>query len=429
MIHPTDFLEAKILIVDDLEANVRLLERTLSRAGYTSVSSTRNPREVFALHCDHQYDLILLDLQMPDMDGFEVMEKLKTMETDSYLPILVITAQPAHRMQALQAGAKDFIGKPFDLAEVLARVHNMLEVRLLYTEQTNVNRELKQTLQEVKTSRDTILRQSQEVSILYDRILAEKKVSERLLLNVLPQAIAQRLMERSETGVNGGSELIADSHADVTVLFADLVGFTRFSAGLTPERLVVLLNEIFSDFDTLADGHGLEKIKSIGDAYMAAAGVPVPQNDHAERAASMAFDLLDAVARFNARHEYRLGLRIGMHSGPVVAGVIGRHKFIYDLWGDTVNVASRMESHGIPGRVQVTEGTKRRLQGSFIAEERGRVFIKDMGNVTTWLLTDRRVGAFSSQAGAYPREGIHKNDGTKGAIYVPREGTISHDIS
>ena len=171
MISSSDILNAKILIVDDQEANVRLLERMLRGAGYTSIASTMDPREVCELHRQNRYDLILLDLQMPGMDGFQVMEGLKEIETDGYLPVLVITAEPGHKLRALQAGAKDFISKPFDLAEVRARVYNMLEVRLLHL----------------------------ETKKLYDQVVAEQKVSERLLLNVLPHSIAERLKGRPKS--------------------------------------------------------------------------------------------------------------------------------------------------------------------------------------------------------------------------------------
>nr|WP_216821332.1 adenylate/guanylate cyclase domain-containing protein [Marinobacterium profundum] len=188
--------------------------------------------------------------------------------------------------------------------------------------------------------------------------------------------------------------MIADSFQDVTVLFADIVEFSRFSAGMSPERLVAVLNEIFTDFDSIADNRGLEKIKTIGDAYMAAAGlpvpVPVPAADHVERAAHMALDMQDALARFNVNRGYQLQLRIGLNSGAVVAGVIGKRKFIYDLWGDAVNTASRMESHGLPGRVQLTDETRHRLGEAFLFEERGLIEAKGIGELHTWFLTGRR---------------------------------------
>ena len=394
MISSTDILHGKILIVDDAEANVRLLERTLRGAGYASVASTMNPYEVCELHRKNRYDLILLDLQMPGMDGFQVMEGLKEIEAGGYLPVLVVTAQPGHKLRALQAGAKDFVSKPFDLVEVLTRANNMLEVRLLHTETKNHAKMLEQTLREVEESRELIRCQSNEVKTLYDRIVVEQKLSERLLLNVLPRAIAERLKGRREEIGDSFPEVIADSFPEVTVLFADIVGFTKFSTGVSPERLVVLLNEIFTDYDTIADNRGLEKIKSIGDAYMAAAGLPVPVDDHAVRAAHMALDMLDALARFNERSGYRFQIRIGINSGAVVAGVIGKRKFIYDLWGAAVNTASRMESHGVAGRVQITEATRLRLGDPFLFEERGAIDVKDMGELRTWFLAGRSSASF-----------------------------------
>jgi CheY-like chemotaxis protein/cation transporter-like permease len=182
LVNSADILNARILIVDDLEANVRLLERMLVSAGYTSVASTMDPLEVCELHSKHHYDLILLDLLMPGMDGFQVMEGLKEIEPDGYLPVLVITAQPGHKLRALEAGAKDFISKPYDLAEVLARVHNMLEVRLLHRETKKYSKALEQKVQEVEASHELIRRQSDEVKGLYDKLVAEQKLSIELSL-------------------------------------------------------------------------------------------------------------------------------------------------------------------------------------------------------------------------------------------------------
>lgn len=346
--------QARILIVDDQKANILLLDRMLRNEGYAFVASTTDPAEVCRIHQLNQYDLILLDLAMPGMDGFAVMEGLKQIEADGYLPVLVLTAEPEHKLRALAAGARDFLAKPFDLAEVLMRVHNMLEVRLLHLE----------------TRR------------LYEAVLAEKKVSERLLLNVLPRSVAERL--KSDPGI------IADSFRDVTVLFADIVGFTTLSENMSPEELVSMLNEVFSLFDAIAERRGLEKIKTIGDAYMAVAGVPTPVADHAGRAAHMALDMLQALQRFNAENGFELQLRIGIHTGAVVAGVIGKSKFIYDLWGDAVNTASRMESQGLVARAQVTEATRTQLGDGFEFEERGAIDVKGKGEMRTWFLTGRK---------------------------------------
>lgn len=361
MISSSDIFHGKVLIVDDQEVNVLLLERTLRRAGYACITSTTDPREVCDLHFKNRYDAILLDLQMPGMDGFQVMDCLKEIEMGGYLPVLVITAQPDQMLRALNAGARDFVTKPFDLAEVLIRVHNMLEVRLL----------------------------QQETKELYDRVVAEQNVSERLLLNVLPHSIAERLKGRPEVVADSFKDVIVDSFADVTVLFADIVEFTKFSAGVSPEVLVEVLNDIFTRFDSIADNRGLEKIKTIGDAYMAAAGLPVLAEDHALRAAHMALDMIEAMDSFNDHRRYKLKVRIGIATGAVVAGIIGKRKFLYDLWGDVVNTASRMESHGVAGRIQVTDSTRQRLGEPFLFEERGVIEVKGKGEMHTWFLNGR----------------------------------------
>ena len=207
---------------------------------------------------------------------------------------------------------------------------------------------------------------------------AEKQTSERLLLNVLPAPIADRLKT--------GESLIVDRFENVSVLFADLVGFTTHAAQTSPEALVTMLNELFSTFDRLAEQHGLEKIKTIGDAYMVVAGIPQPVADHAIAIAHMGTDMINALEAYAKRTGYDLGIRIGIHSGSVVAGVIGTKKFIYDLWGDTVNTASRMESTGMPGRIQVSEATQALLKGQFALEERGEIEVKGKGKMRTYLL-------------------------------------------
>ncbi|MGY2491020.1 adenylate/guanylate cyclase domain-containing protein [Cupriavidus sp. CP313] len=249
--------------------------------------------------------------------------------------------------------------------------------------------------EELQASWELIRRQRDELQSLYDRILAEQKLSERLLLNLLPYPIAERLKARPDLIASGVPELIADSFPEVTVLFADIVAFTRFSAGMSPEQLVAILNEIFTEFDTIAEVRGLEKIKTIGDAYMAAAGLPEPAPDHAVRAAHMALDMSDALMHFNQHTGFNLQMRIGINSGAVVAGVIGKRKFIYDLWGAAVNIASRMESHGVAGRVQVTDATRRLLGESFQFEERGSIEAKGIGALHTWFLTGRNDAVFA----------------------------------
>ncbi len=209
----------------------------------------------------------------------------------------------------------------------------------------------------------------------------EHERSESLLHNILPKAIANRLKDEKKT--------IADAFAQASVLFCDIVGFTTYSSGSPPEKVVSMLNDIFSRFDDLAEKHGLEKIKTIGDAYMVAAGIPKERPDHAQAIADMALDMLETVKRFNATTGSTLQVRIGINSGPVVAGVIGKKKFIYDLWGDTVNTASRMESFGVPGEIQVTEATAALLGTNYVTEKRGTVDVKGKGPIVVYLLKGR----------------------------------------
>ncbi len=223
---------------------------------------------------------------------------------------------------------------------------------------------------------------------------AEKMTSERLLLNVLPAPIATRLKQ--------GEGVIVDRFEAVTVLFADIVGFTALSARTSPEALVAMLDELFTRFDALADRHGLEKIKTIGDAYMVVAGVPEQSTDHAVRMARMGLDMLATLADYAAANQVELTIRIGVHSGPVVAGVIGRNKFIYDLWGDTVNTASRMESHGLPSRVHASEATVAALGDRFEIEARGEIEVKGKGAMATFFLIRER-DRDASAAPAPPR--------------------------
>jgi len=209
----------------------------------------------------------------------------------------------------------------------------------------------------------------------------ERERSESLLLNVLPASIAERL-KRSD-------EVIADAYPEATVMFADLVDFTGRSQRISPSEMVRTLDDLFTVFDRLADRHGLEKIKTIGDAYMVAAGIPDPRPDNAEAIADMALEIQVEMAGRTDPEGEPLSVRMGIDTGPVVAGVIGRRKFIYDLWGDTVNTASRMENHGLPGRIQVTERTYRRLNPGYRFERRGPIDVKGKGEMVTYFLLGR----------------------------------------
>ena len=345
----------RILIVDDKEPNRDLLSRRLEHEGHRCTTAADGRQALEAL-AKADFDLILLDILMPVMDGYQVLQHLKSDARLAQIPVIVLSAldKTDNVVRCIEMGADDFLAKPFSPVILKARIGACLEK---------------------KRFRDKEQAYLEEIRI-------EREKSERLLLNILPAPIAERL--------KAGSSTIADGFAEATVLFSDLVGFTKISARVTAEELVSRLNELFQAFDSLAEACGVEKIKTIGDAYMVAGGLPIPQPDHAERIVEMALGMLGAVEEYNARAEEPFEMRIGIHTGPVVAGVIGSTKFAYDLWGDTVNTASRMESNGLPGRIHVSEATHDLLRARYRFESRGTIEVKGKGEMKTYFLDASR---------------------------------------
>jgi len=346
---------SRILIVDDTEAIRELLARRLRREGHhvVEVGNGRAALDRVALEI---FDLILLDMMMPDLNGYEVLTQLKADVRFRHIPVIVISAldEIDSVVRCIEAGAEDYLSKPFDPVLLRARIGASLEkVRLRESEQA--------ALAELR---------------------AEKEKSETLLLNILPKSIISRM--------HRGESLIADRFHDVTILFSDIVGFTGMSMRRSASDVVALLNAIFSTVDRLALEYGIEKIKTIGDAYMAVAGLPEPRDDHAEAIARLALAMRTAVSEVAQQYDEDLRIRIGFHSGNVVAGVIGMHKFAYDVWGDTVNTASAMESRGIPNEIQVSHASFMHLSEHFVFERRGMIDIKGNQQVETYLLRGER---------------------------------------
>ncbi|HUL11022.1 MAG TPA: adenylate/guanylate cyclase domain-containing protein [Methylococcaceae bacterium] len=341
-----------LLLADDDEPNRDLLRRRLEKLGYR-ITACGNGQEALELARKAAPDLVLLDMLMPVLDGHEALVRIKSDEQLRHLPVIMISAldEVEGIAHCIELGAEDYLAKPFNPIVLRARIGAALEKKRL--------RDFEQIY----------LRQIEE----------ERARSDRLLLNVLPQPIADRL--------KSGESPIVNSYDEVTVMFADLVGFTALSTQIPPTMLVRLLDRIFSAFDELADRHGLEKIKTIGDAYMAAAGVPFPHRDHAAATTRMALEMHETIEKFSLQSQGVLKMRIGICTGPVIAGIIGQNKFIYDLWGDTVNTASRMESHGVPGRTQVAATTYELLRDRFLFEERGTIEVKGKGLMKTYLLS------------------------------------------
>lgn len=341
-----------ILVVDDDIVYQTLLASKLKRDGYT-VTKAQNGRQALKILQSQSFDVVLLDIQMPEMDGYQVLEQMKSDETLWHIPVIVISGEEGMEsvIRCVERGALDFLPKePFNAQLLNARINAALAADRLHEKE--------------------------------QQYLAEKEKSEQLLLNILPVPIAERLKQ--------GEEIIVDSFDEVTVLFGDIVGFTKLSEQMEPAELVGNLNDIFSVFDELAKGHNLEKIKTIGDNYMIVGGLPTPRPDHAEAVAEMALDMQKGIAQFNKIRGKSLHIRIGINTGPVVAGIIGTTKFSYDLWGDTVNTASRMESHGVANGIQVTAATYERLKDQYLFEKRGMIQVKGKGEMFTYLLLGKK---------------------------------------
>ncbi len=347
--------QGAILVVDDVETNRDLLGRCLARDGY-AVTLAEDGFQALEKVAAQSFDAVLLDIMMPGMNGYQVLQHLKGDERLCHLPVIMISAldEIDTVVRCIEIGAEDYLPKPFNPVLLKARVGACLEKKRL---------------------------RDREQAYL-EQIRLEREESERLLLSILPKPTAERLKQ--------GETLIADSYPEATVLFADLVGFTSFSSHISPGELVHSLNLIFTLLDDLVESHGLEKIKTIGDAYMAAGGVPTPNPRHAEAAADMALEAVAAVNALNAGQEPLFSIRIGIDTGPVVAGVIGTKRFIYDLWGDAVNTASRMESTSVPNEVQITEATRERLGDRYLVQARGIVPVKGKGPMRTYFLRGRR---------------------------------------
>ena len=475
-----------IVIVDDKPTNLGVLFDFLSDSGFKVLVAQDGESAIEKVNYGHP-DLILLDVMMPGIDGFETCRRLKANPSTHDIPVIFMTAlsDTVDKVKGFSLGAVDYVTKPVQQEEVKARVTTHLTIRNLQKKLEEKNLQLQQEIKEKQQAEEkyrsifenategifqittegryitanpalarilgyespeelmtqvtniiqqlyvesamredlnTLLqrydivsdvesqvyrqegtkiwiseniravRDAEDVLLYYEGTVADitdrrktesalrhaRQQSELLLLNTLPQVIAERLKK--------GQRTIADSFDEVTVMFVDLVDFTKFSAQTSPTKLVEILNAIFSKFDKLAEQHKVEKIKTIGDAYMVVAGLPTPREDHAQAIAQMALDMQKAIADYNAETNQAFKIRIGINSGPVVAGVIGIKKFSYDLWGDTVNMASRMESLGKPGYIQVTLATYQRLKEQYRFEKLPPLQVKGKGEMTPYLL-------------------------------------------
>lgn len=338
-------IRGTILIVDDLPDNLRLLFTLLMPQGY-EVGKALNGQMALKSAASNPPDLILLDINMPNMDGYEVCQRLKADLKTKDIPIIFISALDDvwDKVKAFKVGGIDYITKPFQAEEVLARIENQMQIQAL----------------------SKALRKEQEKS-------------KAILLNILPEAIVEELKH-----FNSSTPTEYDS---CTFLFADIVQFTPNTSVMPPAAVVALLNQVFSAFDQLVTQHQVEKIRTIGDSYFVGSGLPIRRPDHAQAIACLALEMQSIITQFHWPNRNPLQLRIGIATGgPVVAAVIGTRKFAYDVWGEVVNTASRMESHGVPGKIQVTEATYYALKDDYILEKRGQIKVKGQAETTTYWL-------------------------------------------
>jgi len=345
-----------ILVVDDDYLNRMLITTHLEEQGHR-VEMAENGRQAVEMLHQRSFDVVLLDLIMPEMDGFQVLEHMKADSQLRHVPVIVISAvdEMDSVVRCIEMGAMDHLLKPFDTVFLRARINASLAQKHLH--------DLEQAY--------------------IEQINAERKKSENLLLNILPAPIAEELKK--------GRKTIATFFPEATVLFSDLVNFTSYSVRHPPEEVLDLLNTVFLSFDELADKHSLEKIKTIGDAYMVAGGIPIPRPNHVEAVAELALDMNNVMTQLHKEGKIPFfQIRTGIHTGPVVAGVIGRRKFAYDLWGDTVNTASRIQAFSTAGNILVSQSVHDCLKHRFEFREEGMLSLKGRGRVMTYWLVGRK---------------------------------------
>ena len=343
-----------ILVVDDNKNNTDLLDKRLSKKGHNVVTANNGKEALLRLTMDRLgIDVILLDIVMPEMNGYELLKFIKNDKRFFEIPVIMISSMDDTDSiyRCIEIGADDYITKPFEKSILDARISSCIEKKHLRDKEKKLMGELAE----------------------------EQKKSENLLLNILPKKIAERL--------KAGETDIATKHDNVTMLFADIVNFTPQSKRLKPNQLIVILNQIFSSFDDLSTKYNIEKIKTIGDSYFAVGGLNEEPSISANNIIKMAREMIQSVETINeATSEMNIEIRIGIHTGPVVTGVIGKHKFAYDLWGAAVNMASRMESTSEPGRIHISEQVKSLAGDNFSYKERKKIEVKGVGVINSYFV-------------------------------------------
>jgi len=359
-----------ILVVDDNEGNRDVLSRRLLRDGY-EVMLAETGRQALRMAKRYQFDIILLDIMMPEMDGIEVLAELKKDSELRHLPVIMISAvdETESVVRCIKLGADDYLPKPFNPVLLRARINSLLERKRL---------------------RDDEMRKAAELARAVGEIEAQRKKTEELLLNILPPTVAEELQAQGSVQPM--------YFEDVTIAFADIVGFTLSTEQLPADELVNILHQYFTAFDNIMKRYGLEKLKTIGDCYMFAGGCPVRNPSHPVDTILAAFEMIHATREMARQGPVDWQLRIGVHTGPVIAGVVGIHKFTFDIWGDAVNFSSRMESSGEAGRVNLSANAYSRVKDFFACDKRGRIKIKDGREVEMYFVNGIAAGLLANKS-------------------------------
>jgi class 3 adenylate cyclase/CheY-like chemotaxis protein len=396
-----------ILICEDSPIQATLLRRTLTQQGY-HVTHAKDGAEGLKMVHEERPDLIISDVEMPNMDGYSLCRTIKQDRNLRTIPLMLLTtlAEPKDLMRGLNAGADNYLTKPYDVPVLLDRVKTLIDLSdqlkakrlpptevLFAGERYTVDATLQRIFNLLLSTYENAVHQNQalktaqvELKKLNQDLTISRKHAEDLLLNILPKAVADELI------ANGFSNPV--KCPDITVLFTDFVGFTKVAESMSPQDLIEDLDVYFNEFDGMVEKYSLEKLKTIGDSYMAAGGIPEPNNTHAVDCVLAALEIQrfmrDSQAQRRAEGRPTWELRIGINSGPAVAGVIGKKKFAYDIWGDTVNMASRVEASGEPGKVNISTATYARVKDFFRCEPRGKIQAKSKGEVDMYFVLGLR---------------------------------------
>ncbi len=375
-----------ILVVDDDRFVHMFIENAIETENHEyKIISAYNGQEGCDVAFSEELDLIIMDWEMPVMNGIEAMEILKGDPKTSDIPVIIITSS-GNLQTAFDAGAIDFIRKPIDQIELLVRVKSTLSMFKL------IRSIVKQT--------ETLEQQSYELEQKNQVLKAEQEKSDALLQNILPAEIADQLKNK---GV-----VEPKPYKTVSVLFTDFKGFTQISEKLSPQKIIIELGIFFAKFDEIIGGHFIEKIKTIGDSYMCVGGLPLRNKSNPIDTVLAALEMQDFTTKFNqekiAKGEEPWNLRLGIHTGKVIAGVIGKKKFAYDIWGDTVNTASRMESAGEIGKVNISGETYKYIEPYFDCEYRGKIVAKHKGEIDMYFVHGLKPDFAESGSIIYPNQ-------------------------